>query len=67
MNDNKPGRSTTPRKQPDKQNSQSAVQGPRPTMYPHIELDCNGQFHWDDADTCYRCIVCGEVRAFYEW
>ncbi|MDH5021735.1 hypothetical protein [Halobacterium rubrum] len=29
---------------------ESAVRGPRPDMFPHVDADCIGQFQWDDAE-----------------
>lgn len=46
---------------------ESAVRGPRPDMFPHVDADCIGQFQWDDAEECYICIVCRDRRRFYEW
>ena len=36
-------------------------------MYPHTTADCLGQFVFDDAESKYVCMVCGQRRDFYEW
>lgn len=43
------------------------VRGPRPDHFPHSAIGCDGQFHYDDADRCYRCLSCGAERPFYAW
>ena len=40
-----------------------------PVTFPDPDLDCNHQYHWDDADGQYRCMYCelGKKRPPERW